>query len=246
MMKDKAFNIHSESSHFPAPSLQLAVTQFVNKTYLWMCLGLLLTAVISTAVLSSEGLINIILNTPGVLIGILLAQLGLIFVMNMLMKNSNTSAHFLTLCFIIYSVMSGLTFSSIGLIYTVESISQTFFIASGMFGALAIFGSITKRDLSPLGSFFGMGLIGMILLGLLNLFFQSESLSLGIATAGIFVFAGLTAYDAQVIRSLAYTHIQNGDSKTEQKAIIMGALILYLDFINLFLNLLKLMGKKRR
>ena len=235
----------NHSSHFPAPSLQLAVTRFISRTYLWMCMGLLLTGITSVATLSSEFLMKMILETQGVFFGIIILQVALVFLIGILMKKPAISGTLLSFLFLLYSALTGLTFSSLGLVYTGESISQTFFIASGMFGALALFGTVTRKDLSPIGAFFGMGVVGLILLGALNLFLHSEALSMGLATVGVFIFAGLTAYDAQMIRSLAYEYIQSGDQKSEQKAMIMGALILYLDFINLFLNLLKLLGKKR-
>ena len=208
-------------------------------------MGLLLTGITSVATLSSDFLMKMILETQGVFFGIIILQVALVFLIGILMKKPAISGTLLSFLFLLYSALTGLTFSSLGLVYTGESISQTFFIASGMFGALALFGTVTRKDLSPIGAFFGMGVVGLILLGALNLFLHSEALSMGLATVGVFIFAGLTAYDAQMIRSLAYEYIQSGDQKSEQKAMIMGALILYLDFINLFLNLLKLLGKKR-
>jgi FtsH-binding integral membrane protein len=228
-----------------APSQQLAVSQFVSKTYGWMFVGLLLTGLVSLWVASSEAAIQIIFGNRFVFYGILIGELGL--VMGLSAAYQRLSATGALLGFLAYSALSGVTFSSIFLVYTYSSIGHIFLIAAGMFGGLALVGTVTKKDLTGLGAFVGMGVWGLILVGLVNLFVQSESLSLGLSAAGVLIFSGLTAYDAQRVRSLAYQYAYEGNSSRGEagKGAVFAALTLYLNFINLFLSLLRLFGNRR-
>lgn len=235
-------NTHSVSGSFGTSTQQLVVSRFISKTYGWMFVGLMVTGLISLAVASSESAVGFIFQNRGVFYGILIAEL--LVVMGMSAIAERISAPVATLLFIIYSAMNGVTFSLIFMIYTAESIGQIFMISAGMFGGLALYGTLAKRDLTAMGTFFAMGVWGLILVGLVNLFFQSESLSLGMAAAGVLIFSGLTAYDAQRIRGLAY-HYASGQRKGESKGAIFGALTLYLNFINLFMSLLRLFGNRR-
>jgi FtsH-binding integral membrane protein len=145
--------------------------------------------------------------------------------------------------FLVYAVSLGLTLSAIFLVYTYSSIFSTFLVASGMFGAMALYGYFTKADLSAMGSFLFMALIGLILGGLVNMFFKSESFNYVLSAIGVIVFTLLTAYDVQKIKQMASGLYEDSDSMA--KASILGALTLYLDFVNLFLYLLQIMGRRR-
>lgn len=227
-----------------SPNQQIAVSRFVTKTYGWMTLGLLLTGLVSFYIANSEAAVTYIFGNSWIFTMAIVAEfavvLGLTFA---LPRISATTA---TLGFLFYSLLNGVTFSAIFLIYTMNSIAQVFFVTSAMFGGLAIYGTVTKKDLTGIGSFVGMGLWGLILVGLVNMFVRSESLSLGLSAAGVIIFSGLAAYDAQRIRAMALQSVTSGGAKQEaQKGAIIGALMLYLDFINLFLSLLRLFGSRR-
>lgn len=241
----KTIDSYYDRSSVRAPSQQLAVSRFVNRTYGWMFLGLMITGLVSLWVASSEAAIQLIFGNRFVFYGILLGELGL--VMGLSAAYQRLTANGALMGFLAYSALSGVTFSSIFLVYTYSSIGHVFLIAAGMFGGLALFGTVTKKDLTGLGAFVGMGVWGLILVGLVNIFVQSESLSLGISAAGVLIFSGLTAYDAQRVRSLAYQYAYEGSSSRneEGKGAVFAALTLYLNFINLFLSLLRLFGNRR-
>jgi FtsH-binding integral membrane protein len=225
-------------------SQQMAISGFVSRTYGWMFLGLLLTGFVSFSIASSQSALELILGNRAIFYGALIAEV--VLVMGMTAAFNRLSAATATLGFLAYSALNGVTLSTIFLAYTMTSIGQVFFISAGMFGGLALFGTVTKKDLTGIGSFVGMGVWGLILVGLVNMFVQSEALSLGMAAAGVIIFSGLTAYEAQNIRSLAYQYASNGASRDSAgKGAIFGALSLYLNFINLFLSLLRLFGNRR-
>lgn len=229
-----------------APSQQIAISRFVSRTYGWMFLGLMLTSFVSFAVVSSESALQLFLGNPIVFYGTLILEF--VLVLGLTAAYTRLSSTAATLGFLAYSALNGITLSSIFMMYTMTSIGQVFLISAGMFGGLSLFGTITKRDLTGMGAFFGMGIWGLILVGVVNLFVRSESLSLGMSAAGVLIFSGLTAYDAQRIRSLAYSYATGGGtySDSEQgKGAVFAALSLYLNFINLFLNLLRLLGNRR-
>jgi FtsH-binding integral membrane protein len=225
------------------------VAQFVSRTYAWMVMGLGVTAAVSAALLSSERLLGFFLSRSPLFLGLLLFQLGL--VMSLSAFAQRISPLLLRVGFFTYAALNGIVLTPLSLIYTGESIAQVFLLAAGMFGALALYGSVTRRDLTPVGSFFAMGLLGLIGISVINLFVQSSALSLGLSLAGVLIFAGLTAYDAQRIRALALLYAQQSGSRMEQeeeaaRGSLFAALGLYLNFINLFLHLLKLLGNRRR
>lgn len=236
-------SIYRGSSYVTADR-QLAISRFISNTYGWMAVGLMVTGFVSYWVASSEAAIQMIIENRMLFYGLLITQLAIVMGLSASYQRLSSTAAIAG--FLAYSALNGVTFSLIFLIYTASSIGQVFFLSAGMFGGLALFGTVTKRDLSGVGSFVGMGLWGLILVGLFNIFFQSESLSLGLSLAGVIIFSGLTAYDAQRIRSMAYYYAGTGMSSSDEgKGAIFGALSLYLNFINLFLSLLRLLGNRR-
>lgn len=215
-------------------------TRVVNQVYTWMTLGLALTATVGWYVSESEMLRSLIFSNGFVVIGLIVAQLGIVLGLSAGINRLSGSAA--TGLFILYSALTGLTFSAIFLTYTASSIASTFFITSGTFAAMSVFGHTTKRDLTKLGSIAFMALIGIIIALLVNMFMKSPLLDLGISVIGVLLFTGLTAYDAQRIKEMA-SKVTDGESET--KVSVMGALALYLDFINLFLMLLRFLGVAR-
>ncbi|WP_311753052.1 Bax inhibitor-1/YccA family protein [Proteus columbae] len=215
---------------------------FMAQVYGWMTVGLLLTAFVALYVASSEALLSMIFSSKIVFFCLIIAQLGLVFVLSgMVHKMSGAMA---TSLFMLYSVLTGVTISSVLLVYTASSIASTFFICAAMFGALSVYGYTTKRSLTGMGSFLFMGLIGIIIASIVNIFMQSSMMSMVISYAGVLIFAGLTAYDTQKLKDMG-NEINQEDKENMRRYSIMGALTLYLDFINLFLMLLRILGDRR-
>ncbi|QIG06757.1 Bax inhibitor-1/YccA family protein [Proteus sp. ZN5] len=215
---------------------------FMAQVYGWMTVGLLLTAFVAYYVASSYALQEMIFSSKVVFFGLIIAQLGLVFVLSgMVHKMSGAMA---TSLFMLYSVLTGVTISSVLLVYTASSIASTFFICAAMFGALSVYGYTTKRSLTGMGSFLFMGLIGIIIASIVNIFMQSSMMSMVISYAGVLIFAGLTAYDTQKLKDMG-NEINQEDKENMRRYSIMGALTLYLDFINLFLMLLRILGDRR-
>ena len=213
------------------------VTAFLSKVYGWMFLGLGITAVTAFAVASSPALIDV--QNRLIFWPLIIAQLGLVFFLSARVdKVAPTTAAGL---FILYSALTGVTSSVVLLVYTSASITSTFIITAGMFGAMAFFGTVTKRSLAGMGQFFFMGLIGLILASIVGIFWQSDALQFVIAIVGVLVFTGLTAWDAQRLKHMA---VALPDGRVGAYAVV-GALSLYLDFINLFFFLLRLTGGRR-
>lgn len=220
---------------------QDAATIFLAKVFNWMAVGLGITGLVAYATAAS-GLAQVIIGSPLFLV-LALGTLGLVFYLSARIdkiKASTASA-----LFIAYSVLNGLFFSTIFLRYTGSSIAGTFLITAGMFGAMAVYGLITKRDLSGWGSFLFMGLIGIIIASIVNIFLKSSSMYWVISLIGVFIFTALTAYDVQKIKRMGEKGIMSQGQEAITKGSIMGALALYLDFINLFLMLLRFFGGSR-
>lgn len=215
---------------------------FLTKVYGWMSVGLLITAVFSIITLESEMMRELLFSNSWTIWVLLFAELGL--VMYLSARIETLTAETATLLFLLYSTLNGVTLTPIFLVYTSESIMSTFLVCSGMFGAMSIYGFITKKDLNGVGSYLSMGLIGIIIASLINMFVQSETFNMTIALIGIVIFLGLTAYNTQKMKAMAYVMMEGGS--VAQKGAIIGALVLYLNFINLFLMLLRLMGDRRR
>lgn len=214
---------------------------FIRQTYAWMCTGLLVTAVIAFIVAATPVLANFFINNVWVFYGLLILELIAVFYLAIAaQKISAASAGFV---FLVYSILNGLTFSLIFLIYTESSIAITFLITAGTFGVMSLYGYFTKRDLTTVGNIALMALVGLIIASVVNLFF-SNSIVYWITTyAGVLIFVALTAYDTQKLKQLYV--VGENTFGGERKEAIIGALTLYLDFINLFLFLLRIFGKQR-
>ena len=225
---------------YAAGSRQTALAATFKIVYGWMCAGLALSGVVAWFTAAS-GLWQTVLAGPGFL-GCVIAELALVFVLTLAINKLPVAIAYLM--FAAYAAVNGLTLSVVFIAYELASVQKVFFITAGMFGGLAAWGSVTKSDLSSIGSVCGMALWGVILASIVNLFFHSSGLDWAISFVSILVFTGLTMYDAQKIRQIA---AQEGmmDSKALHRVGILGALTLYLDFINLFLQILRFLGKKR-
>lgn len=229
-------------SPYASPTAQLALSNYMSKVYMWMTIGILLTGFVAYAVASNEQVITTILTNRILFYGLMFGELGLVIWLSA--GINRMSSVMATGMFLLYAALNGATLSVITLVYTPESIQSAFFTTAFAFGGLSAFGYITKKDLGPVGNFCTMGLFGILGFALLSLFFPSMMGGMWgqiYGLVGIIVFAGLTAYDTQVIKSMAY---QTGENA--EKGAIMGALKLYLDFINLFLFVLRLMGGRRK
>ena len=217
---------------------QIRERAFIRSVYAWMFGGLLLTAFASAWVVMSEPMQRLIFGNRAIFWGLLIAEFALVMFLGI--RITKMSAAAAASAFLVYSLLNGLTLSAIFFVYSGASIVQAFAVAGGMFGAMSIYGLVTKRDLTSWGSFFFMGLIGIILCSVVNIFLKSGGLSFVISIVGVFVFVGLTAYDTQKLKAFAAV---GGDLR--ENLAINGALALYLDFINLFLMLLRLFGGRR-
>lgn len=215
------------------------ISAFLGKVYGWMFLGLLITTGTAFAVASSPFLIETLILNRILFWGLVFGQLGLVFWLSARVESmSPTTA---ALLFMLYSAAVGITTSVILLVYTTSSLVTTFMVTAGMFGALALYGTFTKRSLAGVGQFMFMGLIGLILAMIVNIFWQNDALSFVISVIGVLVFTGLTAWDAQRLKEMA---VALPDGRVGSYAVV-GALSLYLDFINLFFFLLRLIGGRR-
>lgn len=224
-----------------AQARQEASTVFLAKVFNWMAIGLGLTGVIAF-VTARSGLAMTLAASPAMMI-LLFAELGLVFFLSARIDKIEPGTA--TGLFLLYSALNGLTLSMIFLAYTSASIAGTFLITAGMFGAMAVYGMVTKRDLSGMGSFMFMGLIGILIASVVNIFLKSSSLYWAISGIGVIVFVGLTAWDVQKIKHMGEQGIMEQGEAAIRKGSIIGALALYLDFINLFLMMLRFFGGAR-
>jgi FtsH-binding integral membrane protein len=215
--------------------------EFIRRVYNWMGAGLATTAVVSLFTASSPTMLRFIFGSPMVFFGLIIAELALVFALSAGINRVQSSTAMLM--FFIYSALNGLTLSAVFLAYTQSSIASTFFVTAGTFGIMSVYGYTTKKDLTSWGSFLFMGLIGVVLASVVNIFFQSEAIYWVITYAGVIVFVGLTAYDTQKIKEMGLQGF--ADAETENKGAVIGALQLYLDFVNLFLILLRIFGSRR-
>ncbi|EFE08700.1 hypothetical protein CIT292_08024 [Citrobacter youngae ATCC 29220] len=212
------------------------------QVYGWMTCGLLLTAFIAWYAANSSAFMELLYTNRIFFFGLVIAQLALVFVLSGMIHK--LSAGVTTTLFMLYSVLTGLTLSSIFIIYTASSIASTFVVTGGMFGIMSLYGYTTKRDLSGFGNMLFMALIGIVLASLVNFWLKSEALMWAVTYIGVIVFVGLTAYDTQKLKNIG-EQIDLRDSSNLRKYAILGALTLYLDFINLFLMLLRIFGNRR-
>ncbi len=213
----------------------------MNKVYAWMCLALALTGFVALRTVSSEAMINLIFGTPGVLFGLIIVELAIVF--GMVSIINRISSNMAIGLFMLYSALNGLTLSALLLVYTQASVASTFFITAGTFGVMSAYGFFTKRDLTSWGNLLFMALIGLIIASIVNVIWFSSTMYWIITYAGVLIFVGLTAYDTQKLKRLSLE--VDIESEEGRKGAIMGALALYLDFINLFIFLLRIFGQRR-
>ena len=213
---------------------------FITKVYGWMSLALVITGITAYLTATSQAVLEFIFGIPYMFMGLLIGEVLLVIGLSaMINKMSAATATFL---FILYSVVNGLTLSVIFLVYTQGSISLTFFVTALTFGVMSAYGYFTKKDLTSWGNLLMMALVGLVISSIFNLFMKNEILYWITTYAGILIFVGLTAYDTQKIKNM---NMIGADGETSRKGAIMGALTLYLDFINLFLLLLRLLGRRK-
>jgi hypothetical protein len=223
--------------------VQVRVNSFVRSVYNWMAIGLGITGVVAYGVANSPGVREIVLGAPLVFFGLIIAQLAMVFMISSRIQRMQASTA--TMLFIVYSALNGATLSSIFLAYAQSAITSTFFICAATFTACSVYGWTTRRDLTTMGGFLTMGLIGIVIASVVNMFVQSGAVSTIVSYVGVLVFVGLTAYDTQDIKNMALSQPDGLDAGAVRKGAILGALKLYLDFINLFLMLLRIFGSSR-
>ncbi len=220
---------------------QVSESNFISKVYLWMSLGLAVSGLASFWLLAQPQLLKAVFSNNLLLIGLIVAELGLVVWLSMAalrMSSALASAVFLG-----YSFLNGITLTSVFLVYTGASVLSTFFITAGTFLFFSIYGATTHKDLTSVGSLAMMGLFGVIIASVVNIFLKSPVLMWITTFVGIAVFLGLIAYDTQKLKNIHAMGFEGVD--TQKKVAILGALTLYLDFINLFIMLLRLFGKRR-
>lgn len=220
-------------------SLSLAFPALMRKVYVWMALALALTGLTAYGIADNTNLAFTLISNRALFWGIAIAEFALVmFLTARIRKMSLTTA---TLSFLLYSVLNGVTMSIIFLAFTAASIATTFYITAGTFGIMAFYGYVTKADLSKLGSILRMALLGLIVAIVVNIFMRNSMFDLVISAVGVLIFTGLTAYDSQKIKTALA--MQEHPDETAQKVALLGALTLYLDFINLFIYLLRFFGR---
>ena len=215
------------------------ITAFLRKVYGWMCAGLAITALVALEVAGSPAILSRLVYNQFLFLGLILAELGLVFFLSA--RAERLAPATATALFVVYAALNGVTLSFVFLAYTGESVTNAFVVTAGMFGAMALYGSTTKRSLAGVGQFVFMGLVGLVLASLVGLFWHNDALQFVISAVGVIVFTGLAAWDAQRLKQMA---LATPGGQTGSFAIV-GALSLYLDFINLFLSLLRLFGTRR-
>ena len=221
-------------------SMSVAFPVLMRKVYVWMTLALVITGFTSYGVATSPGILQAIYGNQLLFWGMIIAEFALVIgVSAAIHRLSLTTA---TLMFILYSVINGALLSYIFLVYTASSVATVFFITAGTFGAMALLGYTTKTDLSSIGKYLIMALIGLIIATVVNLFIQSTGFTLILSYVGVLIFVGLTAYDSQKIKQMLLQAPDAGEGA--QKLALLGALTLYLDFINLFIYLLRIFGRR--
>lgn len=224
------------------PEAQVQVNAFIRSVYNWMAIGLALTGFVAYYVANNEGMQRLIFGNPMVFYGLIIGELAMVFYLSARVHKMQAATA--TALFVLYAGLNGATLSFIFLVYTKSSITSTFFVCAATFVACSIYGMVTKRDLTSMGGFLTMGLIGIIIASVVNMFVRSSGMSMIISYIGVLVFVGLTAYDTQKLKNMALTQPAGLEAGVVRKGAIMGALSLYLDFINLFLMLLRILGNR--
>lgn len=211
--------------------------------YIWMGFGLLITTIVSAVTATNETLLALFYENPAILIGAIIVELIVVFVLSLALPR--LSPGLAAVLFMVYAALNGFTLAWIFLAYELGTVALAFGTTAATFGAMSVIGFTTKIDLQKYSTFFLMALIGLIIASVVNLFLRSSGLDFVISIAGVLIFTALTAYDTQRIKQMAIAAQNNTDDATAQKLSIIGALKLYLDFINLFLFLLRLFGRRR-
>ncbi len=239
---DRRFSLKTDTftpAEARAAEIDVGLRAYMLKVYNYMASGLALTGLVAAGIAQSEAAMQMIFGTPLVWV-LFIGQLGLVFFLSArihAMKASTAQA-----LYWFYAALMGVTLSSIFIKYTGVSITRVFFITSATFAAMSLYGYTTKRDLSKFGSFLFMGLIGVVIASIVNIFLQSSAVHFVISAVGVLVFVGLTAYDTQAIKSI---YLESDDRETHDRKAILGALQLYLDFLNIFILLLQFFGDRR-
>lgn len=236
--KSNNYNLQGEVIDFPA-----TFAKVMRNVYGWMSCGLLMTALTAMVVAGQPDIIYAIATSKLLMWGLFGAEIGLVLWLTA--RINSMSSMTAGLMFAAYAILNGVTMSFIFLAYTMESIASTFFITAGTFAAMSAVGYFTKKDLSGVGRVLTMLLIGLIIATLINFFVASSGFALVLNYIGVFIFVGLTAYDTQKIKALVHEASMYGDEEQTTKLALMGSLTLYLDFINLFLYLLRFMGNRK-
>jgi uncharacterized protein len=229
------------SNPYVARPETLERASFFPRVYGWMAVGLLVSAAASLALLGSPGALKLVFGSRLVFFGLIVGELGLVFFLGARVMSMSSAAA--KGAFVAFAALNGVTLASIFLVYTAESIASTFVVTAATFGVTSAYGMVTKRDLTGFGSFVVMGLIGIIIASLVNLFLRSEAVYWITTYIGVFVFIGLTAYDTWKLKRMV--DVSGSGSEAAGNLAILGALVLYLDFVNLFLMLLRLFGKRK-
>lgn len=217
-----------------------AMPVLMRKVYTWMTLALIITAVTAYGVANSPALLQMIYSSKLTFFGLIIAELALVWYVSARIDKLSLQAA--TILFVLYSAINGATLASIFIVYSMTAITKTFLVTAGTFGVMAFYGYATKRDLTKIGGLAFMALIGLIIASLVNIFIASSTFDLIICYAGVLIFVGLTAWDSQKIKLMLQEAPDTGEAA--QKIALMGALSLYLDFINLFLYLLRIFGRR--
>lgn len=218
----------------------VAFPALMRKVYVWMSMALVITGLTAWIVAHNASLLQLIYGNSATIWILFAVEIGLVIALSAAIHK--LSLPVATLMFIVYSVLNGAVLSSIFLVYTMSSIATVFFITAATFGAMSVFGYVTKKDLSSIGKFLMMALIGLIIATVVNLFMKNSGLDMIISYAGVLIFVGLTAWDTQKIKQMCLQAPDTGESM--QKLALLGALSLYLDFINLFIYLLRILGNR--
>lgn len=216
---------------------------FIRSVYNWMAIALTLTGITAYYVSHNEAAFNLFYGTPGLIFILIFAELGFVFYLSARIQKIQASTA--TLLFTVYSILNGITLSYIFIVYTSTSIVSTFMVCAATFLACSVYGMVTKKDLTSFGGFLIMGLFGIIIASLINLFLKSSAMQMIISYIGVLVFMGLTAYDTQKLKTMSATIPENASGAMIRKGALMGALSLYLDFINLFIMMLHIFGGSR-
>lgn len=232
-------NYNMGTAEYQSGVSESAASKVMRNVYVWMCGALIVTALSAYYVASHPGVMAMIFGNQLVFWGLIIAELGLVIGLSAAINK--ISALTATLMFLLYSVINGITMASIFLVYELGSIGTTFLITAGTFGAMAVYGTVTKKDLSKIGSICIMAVLGLIIATVVNIFLKNTMFDLIISGIGVLIFVGLTAYDAQSIKAMLYGAEEND---TTNKIAVLGALSLYLDFVNMFLYLLRFFGRR--